>query len=137
MVLARIAPSFRLKNFLYRRMGITVGRHTSVGLEATMDIFFPELISLGEDAVIGYNTTILCHEFLAEEYRTGPVVVGEKASIGANCTILPGVTIGEGAIVSAHSLVNRDVPPGAFYGGVPARPLTRREPPPGRGRTAQ
>ncbi len=125
MALARITPSFRVKNWLYRRMGITVGDHASVGLEATMDIFFPELIEIGEDAIIGYDSTVLCHEFLVDEYRTGPVVIEDRVSIGANVTILPGVTIGEGATVSAHSLVNRDVPAGAFYGGVPARELER------------
>jgi len=123
MAMARVSPSLRAKNVLYRWMGMRVGETTSVGLEATMDIFFPELITLGDDCIVGYNTTILCHEFLVHEYRTGPVTVGKRASIGANCTILPGVTIGDGAIVSAHSLVNRDVPPGAFYGGVPARDL--------------
>ncbi len=128
MALARIMPTFRVKNWLYRRMGITIGRRSSVGLEATMDVFYPERITIGENAIVGYNTTILCHEFLVDEYRLGPVVIGERASIGANVTILPGVTIGEGATVSAHSLVNRDVPPGAFYGGVPARALARTQP---------
>ncbi len=123
MALARVSPSLRFKNWLYRRMGITVGNHASIGLEATMDIFFPELITIGSDAIVGYDSTVLCHEFLADEYRTGPVEIGKRASIGANVTILPGVTIGEEATVSAHSLVNRDVPPGAFYGGVPARDL--------------
>ena len=125
MALARITPWFRMKNWLYRRMGMTVGKHASVGLEATMDIFFPELITIGDESIVGYNSTILCHEFLVEEYRTGPVVIEGGVTIGANTTILPGVTIGEGATVSAHSLVNRDVPPGTFYGGVPARELTR------------
>lgn len=123
MALARVMPSFRAKNFLYRLMGMRVGPHASVGLEATMDIFFPELITIGEDVVVGYATTILCHEFLVREYRTGPVVIEDRVTIGANCTILPGVRIGAGAIVSAHSLVNSDVPAGAFYGGVPAREL--------------
>jgi maltose O-acetyltransferase len=123
MALARVTPSFRVKNWLYRRMGATVGDHASVGLEATLDVFFPELITIGEDAILGYDTTVLCHEFLVEEYRTGPVEICDRASIGANVTILPGVTVGEGATVSAHSLVNADVPPGAFYGGVPAREL--------------
>jgi acetyltransferase-like isoleucine patch superfamily enzyme len=51
------------------------------------------------------------------------VVIGRDVVIGANCTILPGVVIGDGATVSAHSLVNHDVAPGSVVGGVPARPL--------------
>lgn len=125
MRLARASPSLRLKNGLYRRMGIRVGRNVSVGLEATMDVFFPELIEIGDDSIIGFNTTILCHEFLAGEWRTGPVRIGRRVTIGANCTILPGVTVADGSVVSAHSLVNRDVE--GFAGGVPARPLGREE----------
>lgn len=121
MSLARISPSLRVKNALYRAMGIHVGAHTSVGLEVTMDIFYPQLIAIGEDSIIGYNTTILCHEFLVGEYRTAPVRIGNRVTIGANCTILPGVTIADDTVVSAHSLVNRDV--SGFVGGVPARPL--------------
>ncbi len=121
MSLARISPSLRLKHWLYRGMGVTVGSHVSVGLEATFDIFYPEHITLGDDTIVGYSTTILCHEFTREGYGVGPVVVGEDVTIGANCTILPGVTIGEGATVSAHSLVNKDIPPGETWGGVPAR----------------
>jgi acetyltransferase-like isoleucine patch superfamily enzyme len=71
---------------------------------------------------VGYNTTILAHEFMRNEWRRGPVI-GAGATIGANCTILPGVVIGDGATVSAMSLVNRDVPAGAFVGGVPIRML--------------
>jgi heptaprenylglycerol acetyltransferase len=121
MRLARTSPSLRLKNWLYRRMGCRIGAHVSVGLEATFDIFFPELIEIDDDTIVGYNTTILCHEFLADEFRTAPVRIGKRVTIGANCTILPGVTIADHSIVSAHSLVNRDV--NGFVGGVPARPL--------------
>jgi acetyltransferase-like isoleucine patch superfamily enzyme len=51
------------------------------------------------------------------------MVVGPDVTIGANTTVLPGVVIGAGAMVSAMSLVNRDVPPGALVGGVPIRLL--------------
>jgi acetyltransferase-like isoleucine patch superfamily enzyme len=121
MALARVSFSLRLKNWLYRRMGIQVGAHAAIGLEVTMDIFYPQLISIGEDSIVGFGTTILCHEFLHAEYRTAPVRIGKRVTIGANCTILPGVTIADGSVVSAHSLVNRDVD--GFVGGVPARPL--------------
>ncbi|MCS6773575.1 MAG: hypothetical protein NZ693_05605 [Thermoflexales bacterium] len=86
-----------------------------------LDIFFPQDITIEDDATIGYNTTILAHEFTWRAWRRGPVRICRGATIGANCTILPGVVVGEGAVVSAMSLVNRDVPPGAFVGGVPIR----------------
>ncbi|GFO96990.1 putative acetyltransferase YvoF [groundwater metagenome] len=121
MSLARISPSLRLKNFLYSAMGIRIGEHVSVGLEVNMDVFFPEMIEIGDNSIIGFNSTILCHEFLVNEYRLGKVIIGKNVTIGANTTILPGVTIAEGSVVSAHSLVNSDV--SGFVGGVPARPL--------------
>jgi len=112
------------KNRLYRTIGINVGDRVAVGMGATMDVFFPQLISLGDDSIVGYNTVILAHEFLVRELRTGPVNIGRGVMIGANVTVLPGVTIGDGASVSACSLVNTDVPPGALVGGVPARLLS-------------
>ncbi|MFO7168726.1 MAG: acyltransferase [Chloroflexota bacterium] len=119
--LARYVPFMALKNRIYRALGMRVGRHASVGLMVMFDIFFPQDVTLGEDCIIGYNSTVLCHEFTRYEWRRGPVHIGRDVTIGANCTILPGVVIGDGATVSAMSLVNRDVPPGAFVGGVPIR----------------
>lgn len=119
----RYLPFLTWKLALYRTIGVRIGAFSAPGLGATLDIFFPELITVGENTIIGYNTVILAHEFLRDELRTGPVVIGRDVVIGANCTILPGVVIGDGAVVGAHSLVNLDVAPGARVGGVPARPL--------------
>jgi acetyltransferase-like isoleucine patch superfamily enzyme len=118
---ARFAPTFSIKRLLYRAVGAHVSRYAAVGLGVTFDIFFPQDITIEDDATVGYNTTILAHEFMRHEWRRGPVRICKDVTIGANCTILPGVIIGEGATVSAMSLVNRDVPPGAFVGGVPIR----------------
>ncbi|NHN48828.1 acyltransferase [Halostella sp. JP-L12] len=127
IVLARVSPSLRLKSFLLRRIGVAVGEGVSWGLESTPDVFWPELITVEDDAIIGYDATILCHEFLQDEYRTGEVVVGERAMIGAGAVVLPGVRIGEGASVAANSLVTEDVPPGETVAGVPARPMSSDE----------
>jgi acetyltransferase-like isoleucine patch superfamily enzyme len=121
--LCRYLPFLTWKNALYRGLGVRMGRHSAAGLSATLDVFFPELISIGDNTILGYHSIIMTHEFLRTELRTGPVVIGRDVVIGANCTILPGVVIGDGATVSAHSLVNRDVAPGLVVGGVPARPL--------------
>ncbi len=82
---------------------------------------FPEKIKVGANSIIGYNTTILAHEYLVKEYRLGEVIIGDEVLIGANSTILPGVTIGDGATVSAGTLVHKNVPAGAFVGGNPMR----------------
>ncbi|MFW5895978.1 MAG: acyltransferase [archaeon] len=119
--IVRISPSLRLKNLLLRRIGVTVGRGVSWGLEATPDVFWPDHITLGDHVIVGYDATILCHEFLQDEYRVGDVVVRDRAMIGAGAIVLPGVEIGEGAQIAANSLVAEDVPPGATVAGVPAR----------------
>jgi maltose O-acetyltransferase len=125
IVVARHSPSLRVKNWLYRRLGMTVGEGVSWGLEATPDVFWPELITVEDHAIVGYDATLLCHEFLQNEYRTGEVVVGEGAMIGAGAIVLPGVHVGAGASVAANSLVVDDVPPGETVAGVPATVVDR------------
>ncbi|MDT8858738.1 acyltransferase [Alkalihalobacillus sp. MEB130] len=124
---ARYTPWISVKNWLYRTfLRMKVGDETAVALMVMMDIMFPERISIGRNSIIGYNTTILAHEYLIKEYRLGDVVIGDEVMIGANTTILPGVTIGDGAIVSAGTLVYRDVPAGAFVGGNPMQVIREK-----------
>ncbi|WP_380676700.1 acyltransferase [Salinigranum sp. GCM10025319] len=125
ILVARMSPSLRLKTHLFRALGMRVGSGVAWGLESTPDVFWPELITIEDDAIVGYDATLLCHEFLQEEYRTGEVHVGERAMIGAGAVVLPGVRIGAGAQVAANSLVDDDVPAGTTVAGVPATPVSR------------
>ena len=119
----RFNPSETLKNILYRWTGMKVGDHCSFALCAMADVFYPHLITVGKNCIFGYDSVILAHEFLHREWRTGPVVIGDNVFVGVKSVILPGVVIGEGAVVSAMSLVNKDVPPYTIVGGVPIRVL--------------
>jgi acetyltransferase-like isoleucine patch superfamily enzyme len=123
--LIKFSPILRVKTWLLRRLGADVGSGVSLALSATPDVFWPELITIEDDAIVGYDATILCHEFLRDEYRTGEVVIGEGVMIGADAVILPGVHIGENARVAANSLVAEDVPAGATVAGVPAERVDR------------
>jgi acetyltransferase-like isoleucine patch superfamily enzyme len=126
--LARYTPFIPVKNWLYRTfLQMKVGEQTAVALMVMVDIMFPERISIGRNSIIGYNTTILAHEYLIDEYRLGDVIIGDGVMVGANSTILPGVTIGDGAIVSAGTLVHKDVPAGAFVGGNPMKVIYSKE----------
>ncbi len=125
--LMRYAPFLRLKLWVYRRvLGMKVGDYTSFALMVMPDVFFPERIHIGRNCIIGYNTTMLTHEYLIREYRLGDIVIGDEVMIGANCTILPGVVIGDRAVIAAGSVVHRDVAVDSFVGGNPLRELTSR-----------
>jgi len=120
--IGRYTPSLSVKRWLYRTfLGMEIGEKTALALMVVPDTMFPERIRIGQNSIIGFNTTILAHEYLTDEYRLGDVVIGDNVMVGANTTILPGVEIGDGATVSAASLVNRDIPPGSLAGGNPVR----------------
>ncbi|QMV42592.1 acyltransferase [Cohnella cholangitidis] len=122
--ISRYCPSLPVKNWIYRRvLGMKVGRHTAFALMVMVDVFFPERISVGDNSIIGYNSTLLTHEYLIKEYRLGDIRIGSNVMIGANVTILPGVTIGDGAVIAAGSVVHKDVAPNARVGGNPLREL--------------
>lgn len=125
---ARYTPFLGMKNWLYRTfLRMKVGKQTAFALMVMPDIMFPEKITVGKNSVIGYNTTILAHEYLIKEYRIGAVIIGDEVLIGANSTILPGITIGDHAIVSAGTLVHKDVPQGSFVGGNPMQVIYNKE----------
>ena len=125
--IARYTPFYPSKLVVPHILRMKVGKKTSFALMVMPDIMFPEKITVGDNSIIGYNTTLLAHEYLIREYRLGEIVIGNEVMIGANTTILPGVRIGDGAIVSAGTLVHKDVPGGAFVGGNPMRVIYTKE----------
>ncbi|MBR5352120.1 MAG: sugar O-acetyltransferase [Bacteroidales bacterium] len=105
-------------------------------------------VHFGDDCFLNFGCTLLAlggitiedgafigpHCVLATEYHpedpttrhtllTKPIVIGRNAWLGANVTVLAGVTIGENAIVSAGAVVSKDVPANTIVGGVPAKEI--------------
>lgn len=85
-------------------------------------------IRIGDNVGFGHEVMILTesHGIGAADYRSGerfelPVTVRDGCWVGARTTIMPGVTIGEGSVIGAHSLVTGDIPPNVLAHGVPAR----------------
>lgn len=117
---------FQMKNRLVRRTGVKLGENVYIGFKAYLDVLHPEKISIGDNTIIGGRSIISAHEATQDEYRTGEVKIGKDVLIGANCMVLPGVEIGDGATIAAHSLVNRDVDEGEFVGGVPIETIKNK-----------
>ena len=87
-------------------------------------------IEIGDNVTIGPNVSVVTadHDVQSENFtgRSLKIVVGDFAFIGINATILPGVRIGRGAVVSAGAVVTRDVEEYTIVGGVPARKIGLR-----------
>ena len=87
-------------------------------------------ITIGKNVAIAHNVSIMDSDFHRIHDESGrhinpsrPVVIGDNVWIGRNSIILKGVTIGEGAVIAAGSVVTKDVPANTIVGGVPARIL--------------
>ena len=115
---------------LYRAMGIRIGQSVFVGLDTWLDDQFPELITIEDEVTISFRVTVVVHddarrmdhvEAGAGHGTVAPVTLRRGCYLGAGALLLPGVTIGERAVVAAGAVVTRDVPPNTLVGGVPAR----------------
>ena len=87
-------------------------------------------ITIGDDCLIGHAVVFatLNHGLAPEErfsMTPAPIVLGRNVWVGANATILQGVTIGDNAVIAAGAVVTRDVPANTIVGGVPAKPIRR------------
>jgi galactoside O-acetyltransferase len=100
----------------------------------------PALLIMEDFTNIGSGSRIVCatddftqgliSPVVPIEHRTvinKPVIFKRYATLGVNCTVLPGVTLGEGCIIGANSLVTKDTEPWTIYAGSPARPIKKRE----------
>lgn len=106
---------------------LTMEEGVFVGIGVTLGLDGP--ITLGKNVTIGPETILhTASHYLGKserrmDFRTliKPIVVEEGAWIAMRVTVLPGVTVGRGAVVAAGAVVTRDVPPNTLVGGVPAR----------------
>jgi maltose O-acetyltransferase len=104
---------------------LVIGEDCSIDADCAFDL--EEKITIGDRVTIGPGVMLLTstHELDIREHRAGavlrnPVVIENGAWIGARAILLPGVTIGEGSIVDAGAVVNKDVPPNTRVSGIPA-----------------
>jgi len=105
---------------------LIVGQHSLFNVDCFLDLAGP--ITIGNQVILGPQVMLTtgAHKIGEATTRAGelsprPIVVEDGAWLGARCTVLPGVTIGRGAVVAAGAVVNKDVACNTLVGGVPAK----------------
>lgn len=105
--------------------GFKMGSNCSIKEGCIIDPGHCFLITLGDNVTLAPRVHLLAHDAstkLTLGYtKIGLVRIGSNCFIGANSTVLPGVTIGNNSIVGANSVVNKDIPAGSVYAGNPAK----------------
>lgn len=122
----------KLRPILIRKMGCHVGKNTFFGDYVRMDTSYADMIYIGDYTHITSGCRILCHQRDLTNYckgdnaadlgyKTGEVHIGKGVMVGMETIIMPGVTIGDGAIIGAGSIVTKDIPAWTIATGRPAR----------------
>ena len=125
---AWFSPHKSLRVFFHRLRGVRIGRAVEIGYFCIIGNVHPAMVTIEDGAVIAARATLLEHDNAhyytrGAKVRFGEVRIGRKAFVGIGAVVLPGIEIGERAIVGANSVVRRNVAPGAIVAGVPATPL--------------
>ena len=134
--LGNLCPFTSGRIALFRLMGVRIGVDVYMGFDIELETNYPELVSIGDHVTISHRCIISAHMDSPSDtpvkrfipMGAKPVVIKDGAWICIGATILPGVTIGENAVVAAGAVVSHDVPANTVVGGVPARHIRNHDP---------
>jgi maltose O-acetyltransferase len=126
-----ITATVRANVFVANPLKLTIGKRSKIG-EYSRLFNFDDLF-IGDDVEIGTGFLVYTNEHIFEGNaslakqgaKTAPAIISNDCYIGANVTVLGGVTIGTRCVIGACTLVNKDLEPGYLYAGVPARKVRK------------
>ena len=116
---------------IHRWRGVNVGYNSFIGRRVTLDHSYPDYIFIGNNISLAGNNFILTHSNPYKHFEktfdsfVAPVVIKDGAWISLGAMILPGVTIGENAVIAAGAVVTKDIPENVIAGGVPAKVIKK------------
>jgi len=121
-VLARnIVGAYTMRPAIHRMRGVKIKGTVWIGTGVYIDDEHPEWIEIGNNVMLGVGCMLFAH-FRPKGEKQG-IMIEDDVFIGPGAITTENVKIGKGAVVAAGAVVNKDVPPYTFVGGVPAHPL--------------
>jgi acetyltransferase-like isoleucine patch superfamily enzyme len=114
-----------IRPLLHRLRGVKIGRDVWISQLVYIEDLHPADVTIGDNCTIGFRTSIFAHFYWGPRRAAsnGKVVIGRDVFIGPHCVILPNVTIGDGAVIKAGTVVSRNVPPRTLWGAPVAEAL--------------
>lgn len=146
--LVGLIPLHHVRRFFYRLAGMQIGKGSSIHMLTVL--YDPRNIHIGKDTIIGEKATLDGratltigdhvdiasevmiyngqHDMQSNDFHPefAPVTIEDYVFIGPRAIILPGVTLGKGAVVGAGAVVTKDVAPFTMVGGIPAKEIGKR-----------
>jgi acetyltransferase-like isoleucine patch superfamily enzyme len=125
--LAKSCPVNSLRILFHRWRGVHIGRNAYIGRNVYIDNYYPNFIYLGDNIVLNAECMIIAHFNPPKRFRylfeakADPVIINSGAMIGIRAVIMPGITIGECAVVTAGSIVMKNVAPFTMVQGNPIK----------------
>jgi acetyltransferase-like isoleucine patch superfamily enzyme len=133
-LVAKNIPGYPIRRGLLKAAGYTIGKDVYIGedliiideLELKSPVYIGNRVSVAERVTLVISSKPNFSRFLDDMPTAyGPIRIKDDAWLGTGVIILPNITIGEGAVVGAGSVVNRNVPPFTVVAGVPAKPIRK------------
>lgn len=126
-------PINSVRIFLHKKRGVNIGNDVFIGQHVILDRAYPEYIILEDNVMLAGGNHLLCHSRAPEYFKgkllsyVAPIHLKKYSWVGIDAIILPNVTVGEGSVVTAGSVVTEDVPDHCIVRGNPAQIIKRFE----------
>lgn len=130
-LLGYFGPGNKIRVAANKMRGVKIGKNVFIDAFVHIDTVVPQIVEIGDYVKLSIGVKIFAHNSVFQDIDPknpiiiSPVVIKKRAQIAPNVLILDGVTIGEGAIIGASAVVNKDIPAGYIAVGIPAKPIKK------------